>query len=312
MTEVTAFVHHLTSMLAAKRERRQRESRREKRALCFWCTQRCRSVASLHRVVQDRHFLSPELQPKSLWAQSASPTSRLSYQTCHNSTEHKTCTLTTHRTLHTACTLDIKIPRKRQWREIKRWEGVWNTTTMKYLWRGASQPSCKGLGFVQHSDHSCLNMSARLAKLVRLASEMLPRSCTALARHETTPPAPLSFLTLLRPSHQHCFGWVSPLLFHLLPPSGFIYIALYFYADGVYSSALKKHWMKDAGGGYGSLGEMKGSAGVEGLGLLLTDSHGIKWNKTIWGSLKPSPPHRHLSTFQNRQKIFSQDHSICN
>lgn len=90
---------------------------------------------------------------------------------------------------------------------------------MKYLWRGASQPSCKKLRFVQRSDHPCLNMSARLAKLLRLVSEMLPRSCTALARHETTPRPPShphtslpSSPLILGPSHQHSFGRVSPLL----------------------------------------------------------------------------------------------------
>lgn len=68
---------------------------------------------------------------------------------------------------------------------------------MKYLWRGASQPFCKELGFVRRRDHPCLNMSARLAKLLRLVSETLPRSCTALALHETTPLSlpPPSFLT---------------------------------------------------------------------------------------------------------------------
>lgn len=68
---------------------------------------------------------------------------------------------------------------------------------MKYLWRGASQPFCKELGFARRRDHPCLNMSAWLAKLLRLVSETLPRSCTALARHETTPLSlpPSSFLT---------------------------------------------------------------------------------------------------------------------
>lgn len=73
-------------------------------------------------------------------------------------------------------------------------------TVVKYLWRDASQPSCKELGFMRRSDHPCLNMSARLAKLLSLISVMLPRSCTALARHETTPPLPSSPLPSLLPT----------------------------------------------------------------------------------------------------------------
>lgn len=62
-------VFKLTSMLATKRrERRQWESTGGKRGHCVSDTQRCRSVASLYWEVQDRHFLSPELQPKRLWA----------------------------------------------------------------------------------------------------------------------------------------------------------------------------------------------------------------------------------------------------
>lgn len=101
---------------------------------------------------------------------------------------------------------------------------------VKYLWRGASQPSCKELGFVRRSHHPCLNMSARLAKLLRLISEMLPRSCTALARHETTPPPFLPHPSCSVPPTNTALA--GSLLFYLLPPSGFIYIMLYSYPDG--------------------------------------------------------------------------------
>lgn len=119
---------------------------------------------------------------------------------------------------------------------------------VKYLWRGASQPSCKELGFVRRSDHPCLNMSARFAKLLRLISEMLPRSCTALARHETTPPhtcPPPPFLP--HPSYSvppTNTAMAGSLLFYLLPPSGFIYIVLYSYPDRGYSPSLEKHRKK--------------------------------------------------------------------
>lgn len=131
---------------------------------------------------------------------------------------------------------------------LKRKEGeMWNTV-VKYLWRGASQPSCKELGFVRRSDHPCLNMSARLAKLLRLVSEMLPRSCTALARHETTPPPFLPHPSCSVPPTNTALA--GSLLFYLLPPSGFIYIMLYSYPDGGYSPSLEKHWKK-AGWGRG-------------------------------------------------------------
>lgn len=89
---------------------------------------------------------------------------------------------------------------------------------MKYLWRGAFQPFCRKLGFVLRSHHPCLNMSARLAKLLRLISEMLPRSCTALARHETTPipppphlPSFLARLALSLPPTLLWLGLSSPI-----------------------------------------------------------------------------------------------------
>lgn len=80
---------------------------------------------------------------------------------------------------------------------------------------------------MRRSDHPCLNMSARLAKLLRLVSEMLPRSCTALARHETTPPPFLPHPSCSVPPTNTALA--GSLLFYLLPPSGFIYIVLYSY-----------------------------------------------------------------------------------
>lgn len=130
---------------------------------------------------------------------------------------------------------------------------------MKYLWRGASQPSCKELGFVRRRDHPCLNMSARLAKLLRVVSEMLPRSCTALARHETTPthpphPARLpSSPLMLGPSHQHCFSWVSPVL-SIASLWLYLYHALFLSWRRIFSlsrKAQKEGWL-----GEGSVREM--------------------------------------------------------
>lgn len=74
MTELTAFVYHplflsiLQSLQLKEREEAMRVGEKKKRALCFWHTQHCRSVASLYWEVQDRHFVSPELQPKRLRA----------------------------------------------------------------------------------------------------------------------------------------------------------------------------------------------------------------------------------------------------
>lgn len=174
--------------------------------------------------------------------------------------------------IHTECKYkppkQHRLHRKRDRKQrMKRREGGMWKTVVKYLWRGPSQPSCTKLGFVRRRDHPCLNMSARLAKLLRLVSEMLPRSCTALARHETTPPPHTP-----SPYPPHPSSSVPPtntalagsLLFYLLPPSGFIYIMLYSYPDVEYSPSLKKHWRKagwrrgalerwgkDQGGGWG-------------------------------------------------------------
>lgn len=46
----------------------EKKERKKKRAMYFWHTQRCRSVASLDWEVQGRHFLSSELEPKRLWS----------------------------------------------------------------------------------------------------------------------------------------------------------------------------------------------------------------------------------------------------
>lgn len=147
---------------------------------------------------------------------------------------------------------------------LKRKKGEMWKTVVKYLWRGASQPSCIELGFVRRRDHPCLNMSARLAKLLRLVSEMLPRSCTALARHETTPPPRLpSSPLMLSPSHQHCFGWVSPLL-SIASLWLYLYHALFLSWWRIFSlsgKALKEGWLEE-----GSVGEKGAVWVIGGLG----------------------------------------------
>lgn len=163
---------------------------------------------------------------------------------------------------------------------------MWKTV-VKYLWRGASQPSCKELGFVRRRDHPCLNMSARLAKLLRVVSEMLPRSCTALARHETTPthpphPArlPSSPLTL-GPSHQHCFSWVSPVL-SIASLWLYLYHALFLSWRRIFSlsgKAQKEGWL-----GEGSVREM-GALLVWGFSLCIHKTWGKKQNKNKRGHL---------------------------
>lgn len=59
-----------TSMLATRGERggSERAGGKKEGTVFLTHTQRCRSVASLYWEVQDRHFLSPELQPKKLRA----------------------------------------------------------------------------------------------------------------------------------------------------------------------------------------------------------------------------------------------------
>lgn len=164
---------------------------------------------------------------------------------------------------------------------------------VKYLWRGASQPFCKELGFVRRRDHPCLNMSARLAKLLRLVSETLPRSCTALARHETTPLSPSPFLP-----HPSCkvapsdTALAGSLLFYLLPPSGFIYIALYSYPNGGYFSLFP--WKNTESGWLGE--GSGGSCLCEGTWLwnretFIMHSREIRYDKTKEGAPLASPTH---------------------
>lgn len=109
---------------------------------------------------------------------------------------------------------------------------------------------------MRRSDHPCLNMSARLAKLLRLVSEMLPRTCTALARHETTPPPLLlpspslpSSPLVPGPSHQHCC-WVSPLL-SIASLWLYLYHALFLSWRRIFSlsrKALKEGWLGEGMG----------------------------------------------------------------
>lgn len=144
---------------------------------------------------------------------------------------------------------------------VEEWGETW--TVVKYLWKGASQPSCKELGFIRCRDHPCLNMSAWLPKLLRLVSEMLPRSCTALTWCET-PPTPLPHPSCSVPPTNTVSA--GSLLFYLLPRSGFIYITHYSYPDGGYSLALSQtalvagggeHWRDGDNTGVGGSGTIK-------------------------------------------------------
>lgn len=138
-------------------------------------------------------------------------------------------------------------------------------------------------------------MSAWLAKLLRLVSETLPRSCTALARHETTPLSPSLFLPNpsweVAPSDTALAG--SLLFYPLLPSWLYLYIALYSYPNRRYFALFS--WKNTESGWLGE--GSSGSCLCEGTWLwnretLIMRSKEIRYDKTKeWAPLaSPTQP----------------------